>query len=138
MFLTKSLGFEIEIFSLNLLKQTKIMLSLNQQRDIQTQIENRYEVKMYPLSSTFQMKILDFYAQKNRLSDKQIESIRNSFHILDFCIITGLTIRYIPNFNQNVYYIHIYRGNDYYYSSENENEIIDSIDTDNAYINNIP
>ena len=69
---------------------------------------------------------------------EQIESIRNSFHILDFCIITGLTIRYIPNFNQNVYYIHIYRGNDYYYSSENENEIIDSIDTDNAYINNIP
>jgi hypothetical protein len=53
------------------------MLSSNQQRDIQTQIENRYGVKMYPLSSTFQMKILDFYAQKNRLSDKQIESIRN-------------------------------------------------------------
>jgi hypothetical protein len=53
------------------------MLSSNQQRDIQTQIENRYGVKMYPLSSTFQMKILDFYAHKNRLSDKQIESIRN-------------------------------------------------------------
>lgn len=69
---------------------------------------------------------------------EQIESIRNSFHILDFRIITGITIRYIPNFNRSVYYIHIYRGNDYYYSSENENELIDSIDTDNAYINNIP
>lgn len=43
----------------------------------QKDIENRYDVKMYPLSSTFQMKILDFYIQKNRLSDKQLESIRN-------------------------------------------------------------
>lgn len=49
----------------------------DQHAEAQKDIENRYDVKMYPLSSTFQMKILDFYIQKNRLSDKQLESIRN-------------------------------------------------------------
>jgi len=52
------------------------MLS-DQQVQIQKEIEARYGVKMYPLSSTFQMKILDFYADKKKLSEKQVESIKN-------------------------------------------------------------
>jgi hypothetical protein len=52
------------------------MLS-DQQLNIQKEIESKYDVKMYPLSSTFQMKMLDFYTQKKRLSEKQIEAIRN-------------------------------------------------------------
>jgi hypothetical protein len=52
------------------------MLS-DQQLNIQKEIESRYDVKMYPLSSTFQMKMLDFYIQKKRLSEKQIDAIRN-------------------------------------------------------------
>jgi hypothetical protein len=52
------------------------MLS-DQQLNIQKEIESKYDVKMYPLSSTFQMKMLDFYAQKKRLSEKQIDAIRN-------------------------------------------------------------
>lgn len=43
----------------------------------QINIENTYGVKMYPLSSTFQMKMLDFYIAKGRLSDKQVAAIRN-------------------------------------------------------------
>jgi hypothetical protein len=52
------------------------MLS-DQQLNIQKEIESKYDVKMYPLSSTFQMKMLDFYIQKKRLSEKQIDAIRN-------------------------------------------------------------
>jgi hypothetical protein len=52
------------------------MLS-DQQLNIQKEIESKYDVKMYPLSSTFQMKMLDFYAQKKKLSEKQIDAIRN-------------------------------------------------------------
>jgi hypothetical protein len=52
------------------------MLS-DQQVQIQKEIETRYGVKMYPLSSTFQMKILDFYSDKKKLSEKQVESIKN-------------------------------------------------------------
>ncbi len=52
------------------------MLS-DQQLNILKEIESKYDVKMYPLSSTFQMKMLDFYAQKKRLSEKQIDAIRN-------------------------------------------------------------
>jgi hypothetical protein len=52
------------------------MLS-DEQVTIQKEIETKYDVKMYPLSSTFQMKILDFYKQKKRLSEKQLDSIRN-------------------------------------------------------------
>lgn len=47
------------------------------QLETQREIENKYGVKMYPMSSTFQMKMLDFYANKKRLSEKQIEAIRN-------------------------------------------------------------
>jgi hypothetical protein len=47
------------------------------QLEMQREIENKYGVKMYPMSSTFQMKMLDFYANKKRLSEKQIEAIRN-------------------------------------------------------------
>jgi hypothetical protein len=47
------------------------------QLETQREIENKYGVKMYPMSSTFQMKMLDFYADKKRLSEKQIEAIRN-------------------------------------------------------------
>jgi hypothetical protein len=49
----------------------------DQQLNAQKEIESKYDVKMYPLSSTFQMKMLDFYAQKKKLSDKQLEAIRN-------------------------------------------------------------
>jgi hypothetical protein len=52
------------------------MLS-DQQVQIQKEIETKYGVKMYPLSSTFQMKILDFYSDKKKLSEKQVESIKN-------------------------------------------------------------
>ena len=52
------------------------MLS-DQQLNIQKEIESKYDVKMYPLNSTFQMKMLDFYTQKKRLSEKQIDAIRN-------------------------------------------------------------
>lgn len=47
------------------------------QLETQREIENKYGVKMYPMSSTFQMKMLDFYANKKKLSEKQIEAIRN-------------------------------------------------------------
>jgi hypothetical protein len=47
------------------------------QLETQREIENKYGVKMYPMSSIFQMKMLDFYADKKRLSEKQIEAIRN-------------------------------------------------------------
>ena len=39
------------------------------QKLAQFNIENVYGVKMYPLSSTFQMKMLDFYIEKGRLSE---------------------------------------------------------------------
>ena len=48
-----------------------------EQTTAQTNIENQYSVKMYPLNSTFQMKMLDFYIAKGRLSEKQVEAIRN-------------------------------------------------------------
>lgn len=47
------------------------------QKLAQFNIENVYGVKMYPLSSTFQMKMLDFYIAKGKLSDKQVAAIRN-------------------------------------------------------------
>ena len=53
------------------------MTLTQEQITAQANIENRYAVKMYPKSSTFQMKMLDFYIAKGRLSDNQLEAIRN-------------------------------------------------------------
>lgn len=73
--LKRSTKHSIKI-KLLLLKQNNMKLTENQKL-AQFNIENVYGVKMYPLSSTFQMKMLDFYIEKGRLSEKQVEAIRN-------------------------------------------------------------
>ena len=57
--------------------KTKNMLSINELSSIQAEIEKKYNVKMHPSRSTFQMNLIDFYAEKRRLSDKQVECIKN-------------------------------------------------------------
>lgn len=53
------------------------MLAITELAELQAEIEKRYNVKLYPSRSTYQMRLIEFYSTKRRLSDKQIDCIKN-------------------------------------------------------------
>jgi len=52
------------------------MLTEADLKTIQIDIESRYDVQMYPKRSTYQKGLIQFYADKNFLSKKQINCIK--------------------------------------------------------------